>query len=93
MPKGATIINAGRGGHINERHLLKMIELGHIKNAYLDVFENEPLPIDHPFWNHNKIIIWPHVAGQTNISTTITSSACRVSMTQELKKPIRPSFF
>ena len=71
MPKGATIINAGRGSHVNENDLLKMINSGHIKNAYLDVFETEPLPKEHPFWTNENISIWPHVAGQTNEETAI----------------------
>jgi len=71
MPKGSSIINAGRGGHINEVDLLNMINDGHIKNAYLDVFEKEPLPSNHPFWKHKNVIVWPHVAGQTNRETAI----------------------
>ncbi len=71
LPKGASIINAGRGGHVNEDDLLEMISIGKIKNAYLDVFETEPLPEDHPFWDHKNIIIWPHVAAQTNMDTSI----------------------
>ena len=71
MPKGSTIINAGRGSHVNEKDLLKMINQNHINNAYLDVFETEPLPREHPFWINDKISIWPHVAGQTNEETAI----------------------
>ena len=71
LPKGTSIINAGRGGHVNEDDLLEMISIGKIKNAYLDVFETEPLPEDHPFWDHKNIIIWPHVAAQTNMDTSI----------------------
>ena len=71
LPKGASIINAGRGDHVNEDDLLEMISLGKIKNAYLDVFETEPLPEDHPFWDHKNIIIWPHVSAQTNTDTSI----------------------
>ena len=71
LPKGSTIINAGRGGHINEKDLLLMIDNGHIKNASLDVFETEPLPQDHVFWYHKNITVWPHVAAQTNTETAI----------------------
>ena len=71
LPKGATIINAGRGGHINENDLLGMLESKHIKNAYLDVFEKEPLPKDNSFWEHKDVVVWPHVAAQTNTSTSI----------------------
>ena len=57
LPKGSTIINAGRGGHVNETDLLEMINKGHIKNAYLDVFETEPLPKDHSFWEHKNVYV------------------------------------
>ena len=71
LPKGSTIINAGRGGHVNETDLLEMINKGHIKNAYLDVFETEPLPKDHSFWEHKNVYVWPHVSAQTNTLTSI----------------------
>ena len=71
LPDGATIINAGRGGHVNEDDLLYMIDKGKIKNAYLDVFETEPLPSNHTFWNHQKISIWPHISAETNTETSI----------------------
>ena len=48
-----------------------MINKGHIKNAYLDVFETEPLPEDHSFWEHKNVYVWPHVSAQTNTLTSI----------------------
>jgi glyoxylate/hydroxypyruvate reductase len=62
LPRGARIINVGRGDHLVERDLLAALESGQIAAATLDVFSREPLPTDHPFWSHPKINVTPHVA-------------------------------
>jgi glyoxylate/hydroxypyruvate reductase A len=66
LPKGAFVINSGRGGHVVEEDLLAAIDSGHVAGAALDVFRQEPLPTDHPFWAHPKVQVWPHVSAQTN---------------------------
>lgn len=63
---GVTIVNVGRGLHLNESDLLEALSSGKVKAAILDVFEKEPLPADHPYWHHPKIFITPHVAGITD---------------------------
>ncbi len=65
LPRGASIINVGRGGHLNENDLLEALDNEHINHAVLDVFEIEPLPQDHAFWLHPKITLTPHIASQT----------------------------
>ncbi len=62
LPKGASIINAARGGHLVEDDLLAALETGQINAATLDVFHTEPLPAGHPFWDHPKVLVTPHVA-------------------------------
>ena len=62
LPRGAYVINAARGGHLVEEDLLTALESGHIAGATLDVFGQEPLPPDHPFWNHPKVTMTPHNA-------------------------------
>ena len=69
MPRGAYFINGGRGAQVDEAALLRAIVSGHIAGATLDVFEHEPLPDNHPFWDESRITIWPHVAAQTNPET------------------------
>ena len=69
MPRGAYFINGGRGAQVDEAALLQAIVSGHIAGATLDVFEHEPLPDNHPFWDESRITIWPHVAAQTNPET------------------------
>ncbi|WP_340265077.1 2-hydroxyacid dehydrogenase [Sphingobium mellinum] len=65
LPRGAALINVGRGGHLVEQDLLRLLDEGHISAAILDVTEPEPLPESHPFWDHPRIILTPHVASMT----------------------------
>jgi glyoxylate/hydroxypyruvate reductase A len=62
LPSGAKLINAARGPHLVDADLLAGLESGQIGGATLDVFHKEPLPSDHPFWDHPDILITPHVA-------------------------------
>lgn len=68
LPQGAYVINVARGEHLVEEDLLEMIEKGHLSGASLDVFREEPLPQDHPFWRNGKIKITPHIASVTSAS-------------------------
>jgi glyoxylate/hydroxypyruvate reductase A len=63
LPRGAHVINVGRGEHLVEADLLEAIDAGHLSGATLDVFRTEPLPPGHPFWQHPAIRITPHSAG------------------------------
>lgn len=63
LPKGASLINAGRGDQLVEEDLLDALVSGQISEATLDVFRTEPLPQDHPFWAHPKITVTPHSGG------------------------------
>ena len=65
LPKGAAIVNAGRGGHLVEQDLLSALDAGQISNAILDVMEPEPPAAEHPFWRHPHIMITPHIASMT----------------------------
>lgn len=66
LPKGAWVVNLGRGGHVMEPDLIEMLDNGHLAGANLDVFAEEPLPEEHPFWGHPKIFITPHIASLTD---------------------------
>lgn len=65
LPRGAGLINVGRGGHLVEHDLLSLLSEQHLSGAMLDVTDPEPLPADHPFWSHPRIIITPHIASMT----------------------------
>lgn len=65
MPKGAFIINPGRGPLIDDDALLKALDRGQISHATLDVFRIEPLPKTHPYWAHPQVTVTPHIASET----------------------------
>ncbi|MEO0484686.1 MAG: glyoxylate/hydroxypyruvate reductase A [Pseudomonadota bacterium] len=65
LPKGAAIINPGRGPLIDDDALLSALDAGHIGHATLDVFRAEPLPADHPYWTHPRVTVTPHIASTT----------------------------
>lgn len=62
LERGAAVINVGRGGHLVEPDLLAALDSGQLGGAMLDVFGEEPLPPNHPFWRNSRILITPHVA-------------------------------
>lgn len=73
MPRGAVILNPGRGNLIDDAALLAALDAGQIGHATLDVFRVEPLPADHPYWAHPRVTVTPHIAAETR-----PASAARV---------------
>src|SRR6266700_908818 len=71
LPRGAQLVNVGRGGHLVEADLLDALERGVLSGAVLDVAEHEPLPAGHPFWNHPRILLTPHIASTTTPETAV----------------------
>jgi glyoxylate/hydroxypyruvate reductase A len=65
LARGAYLINVARGAHLVEVDLLDALASGQLAAATLDVFREEPLPADHPFWQHPRITITPHVSALT----------------------------
>ncbi|MEM8576434.1 MAG: glyoxylate/hydroxypyruvate reductase A [Pseudomonadota bacterium] len=65
MPRGAVILNPGRGPLIDDDALLAALDSGQIGHATLDTFRTEPLPQDHPYWNHDRVTVTPHIASET----------------------------
>ncbi len=66
LKKPAYLINAGRGEHLVEEDLIYGIDTNTLTGACLDVFEKEPLPSSHLFWNRPNIMITPHIAAITD---------------------------
>jgi phosphoglycerate dehydrogenase-like enzyme len=62
---GAVVVNVGRGPVIDERSLLAALDEGRLLGAALDVFEQEPLRPDHPFWRMDNVLVSPHTADHT----------------------------
>ncbi|MBO6603021.1 MAG: glyoxylate/hydroxypyruvate reductase A [Roseicyclus sp.] len=69
MPRGAVILNPGRGALIDDDALLAALDSGRIGHATLDTFRIEPLPADHPFWAHPKVTVTPHIASETRVDS------------------------
>jgi phosphoglycerate dehydrogenase-like enzyme len=65
LPPGAFLINVGRGAIVQEAALLDALRAGRLAGAALDVFEQEPLPLESPLWDLPQVIITPHVSGTT----------------------------
>ncbi|MEQ8814245.1 MAG: glyoxylate/hydroxypyruvate reductase A [Thalassobaculum sp.] len=88
LPKGAFVVNSGRGGQLVEDDLLAALDSGHIAGASLDVFRTEPLPAGHPFWTHPKVQVWPHVSAQTNADSGADQVAENIRRVFAGEKPI-----
>ncbi|WP_233846424.1 2-hydroxyacid dehydrogenase [Paraburkholderia sp. HD33-4] len=65
LARGAYLINVARGAHLVETDLLAALASGQLAAATLDVFREEPLPTDHPFWREPRITITPHTSALT----------------------------
>ncbi|HKN79359.1 MAG TPA: phosphoglycerate dehydrogenase [Lysobacter sp.] len=66
MKHGAYLINAARGGLVDEAALLRLLDEGHLGGAALDTFATEPLPADSPLRPHPKLILTPHLGASTS---------------------------
>jgi phosphoglycerate dehydrogenase-like enzyme len=65
MRSEAVLINVSRGQIVDEAALVNRLRSGRIAGAVLDVFNQEPLPSDHPFWRLPNVLVTPHIAGGT----------------------------
>ena len=72
LPMGAILINPGRGPLIDDADLLRALHNGRIAHATLDVFREEPLPANHPFWRHKQVTVTPHIASATRPQSAAT---------------------
>ncbi len=79
LPKGAAIINAGRGPILEEAALLAALDAGTLSHATLDVFDPEPLRGDHPYLSHPKVTVTPHIASATRPETAAESIIAQIA--------------
>ncbi len=87
LPMGAYLINAGRGACQVEEDIVSALASGQLAGASLDVFESEPLPQDHPFWNHPKVIVTPHNASRTDNASTAQTIAANIARIEAGETP------
>lgn len=71
LPKGAKLVNTGRGGHLDQDALLAALDSGQISAAWLDVTTPEPLTKGHPLWSHPRVMVTPHIASMTQPETAV----------------------
>ncbi|WP_233176997.1 glyoxylate/hydroxypyruvate reductase A [Ralstonia sp. ASV6] len=69
LKPGAKLIHVGRGEHLAAADLLEALHSGHLGGAIVDVFPNEPLPADDPFWRAPNLIVTPHMASVASSDT------------------------
>ncbi len=62
LPPRAVVVNVGRGSIVDEPALIELLQAGRLRGAALDVFAEEPLPVDSPLWAMPNVIISPHSA-------------------------------
>ena len=70
LKPGAVLVNAARGGILDESALAAALESGHLSAAALDVFESEPLALDSPLLNAPNLVLAPHI-GSASVATRI----------------------
>lgn len=79
LPRGAYLINVGRGAHVVEADLLKMVHDGHLSGAMLDVFEHEPLAADHAFWTTPGITVTPHISALSLYEESVAQMVAKIA--------------
>ena len=78
MPKGAMLVNVGRGKHVVEKDLIQALDLGQLSYAALDALWPEPLPPESPLWLHPKVTVMPHVARRPTVAQLVTEIAANI---------------
>lgn len=88
FPENAGFVNLGRGSLVEEEALLNHLNAGKLRYAFLDVFQREPLPLDHPFRTHPRVTVTPHSAAVTLAEPASLQIAGKIAL---LKKGEVPS--
>ena len=78
LQPGGYVINVARGAHLVDEDLIALLDCGHLAGATLDVFRAEPLPSDHPFWQHPQITLTPHTSARTLREESIVQIAGKI---------------
>jgi glyoxylate/hydroxypyruvate reductase A len=94
LPEHACLINVARGPLLIDRDLLVALDSGKLSGACLDVFHTEPLPGEHPFWDHPKVHITPHVASVSDpvsVAPQIAANYRRLTEGGDLKNVVSRS--
>ena len=78
MPRGAMLVNVGRGRHVVDADLIEALDSGQLSYAALDALWPEPLPPESPLWTHPKITVMPHVARRPTVAQLVTEIVANI---------------
>ena len=78
MPRGAMLVNVGRGKHVIDNDLIAALDSGHLSYAALDALSPEPLPSESPLWLHPKVTVMPHVARRPTVAQLVTEIVANI---------------
>ncbi|TCZ58722.1 D-2-hydroxyacid dehydrogenase [Roseicella aquatilis] len=95
LPPGRHLVNVSRGGVVVEGDLIAALRSGHLAGAFLDVFAEEPLPPDSPFWGLPNVIVSPHSAAASDglperVATIFRDNLRRWQRGEPLRNLARP---
>jgi glyoxylate/hydroxypyruvate reductase A len=78
MPKGAMLVNVGRGRHVVDKDLIAALDSGQLSYAALDALYPEPLPPESPLWTHPQITVMPHIARRPTVAQLATEIVANI---------------
>ena len=78
MPRGAMLVNVGRGKHVVDRDLIDALDSGQLSYAALDALWPEPLPPESPLWLHPRVTVMPHVARRPTVAQLVTEIVANI---------------
>jgi glyoxylate/hydroxypyruvate reductase A len=78
MPRGAMLVNVGRGKHVVAQDLIAALDSGQLSYAALDALWPEPLPPESPLWLHPKVTVMPHVARRPTVAQLVTEIVANI---------------
>lgn len=87
LARGAYLINPARGAHLVDDDLLHALDEYQLSGAMLDVFNEEPLPPEHPFWQHPRIIVTPHVAAKSLVNESVDQIVSSINSVENGELP------
>jgi glyoxylate/hydroxypyruvate reductase len=78
MPRGAMLVNVGRGKHVVDADLIAALDSGQLAYAALDALWPEPLPSESPLWSHPQVTVMPHVARRPTVAQLVTEIVANI---------------
>jgi glyoxylate/hydroxypyruvate reductase A len=89
MPRGAMLVNVGRGKHVVEADLISALDSGQLAYAALDALWPEPLPPMSPLWLHPKVTVMPHVARRPTVAQLVTEITANIRSLEAGGRPLQ----